>query len=229
VYFRKIQLIFVCLLLTANPLWADIDTIGSGTVAETITVDNYIYVRLMENNNWIAAAPTNISVGDKISYSGGALMKNFFSRTLNQNFEEILFVMELYVTEQASADPQIMIQSAHDAANTAILKPPKPGEITPADEGMTIAEIFSNHLELQNQTISVRARVMKVSPKIKGKNWITLQDGTGNAPDDKLIATSIELAEIGDEITVEGTLATNVSLGAGYEYKVLLENAQIKP
>ena len=66
---------------------------------------------------------------------------------------------------------------------------------------------------------------MKVSLNIVGKNWITLQDGTGTAPDNRLIATSSEVVSVGDLVTVKGVVHTNVDLGSGYTYSVLLEEA----
>ena len=64
---------------------------------------------------------------------------------------------------------------------------------------------------------------MKVSKNILGKNWITLQDGTGTAPENTLLATSAELAEIGDLVTAKGMVNIDVDLGSGYKYKVVLE------
>jgi hypothetical protein len=217
----------VALLLIPQPLLADIDTTGSGTIAETIDVNQYIYLRLMENGNWLAAAPSDIKVGDKINYSGGALMKDFYSRALDRTFEEILFVMSVYVTEKAPeiADDRAMIEHVHKAAENGAPEPPKPGELAPLEGGMTIADVYSGYRNLQDQVVSVRARVMKVSPKVKGKNWVTLQDGTGNSPENKLIATTNQVVNIGDEVIVEGTVATDISLGSGYDYKVLIESA----
>ena len=66
---------------------------------------------------------------------------------------------------------------------------------------------------------------MKFSENILGMNWITLQDGTGIAPENKLVVTSSEVAEVGDEVVVKGLVKNNVDIGAGYTYKVLLEDA----
>ena len=68
---------------------------------------------------------------------------------------------------------------------------------------------------------------MKVSKQILGKNWITLQDGTGNPPDNKLVATTLETANIGDIVTKKGIKKTDVSIGSGYNYKVIIEEAVI--
>jgi len=58
-----------------------------------------------------------------------------------------------------------------------------------------------------------------------GKNWVTLQDGTGAAPNDKLMASSSEMVAAGEIVTVKGVVRSNVDLGSGYLYKVLLEEA----
>ena len=66
---------------------------------------------------------------------------------------------------------------------------------------------------------------MKVSTNIMGKNWITLQDDPGIAPNNRLIATSVEVVGIGDLVVVKGVVHTNVALGSGYNYSVLIEEA----
>jgi hypothetical protein len=73
--------------------------------------------------------------------------------------------------------------------------------------------------------VLVRARVVKVSANILGKNWITLQDGTGTPPDNKLIATTNEEVETGAIQVVSGMVKANVDIGSGYKYKVVLEEA----
>ena len=95
--------------------------------------------------------------------------------------------------------------------------------------GKTIADIFSDSAQLKEQTVSLRARVIKVSKNILGKNWITLQDGTGTEPDNKLRATSLELLEPGDIVIAKGIIRTDIDIGAGYKYKVLLEEATFSP
>jgi hypothetical protein len=155
------------------------------------------------------------------------LKKDFYSRTLDQSFDEILFVMTLYVTEKAPTDPNALVAQAHEAAGALAAEPPKPGEIAPAPDGMTIAELYAGYSRLQGKNLSVRGRVMKFSEDILGTNWVTLQDGSGVAPDNRLVARTDATVTIGDEVTVQGTIKTDVSLGTGYDYKVLLENATV--
>ena len=113
----------------------------------------------------------------------------------------------------------------HAVAKTAAAVAPKAGEITPLEGGKTIAVVHAESEQLKNQQISLRARVMKVSTNIMGKNWITLQDGTGTAPNNRLIATCSEMAGVGDLVTVTGVIHTNIDLGSGYNYSVLVEEA----
>ena len=102
---------------------------------------------------------------------------------------------------------------------------PAPGEIPPLSDGKTIVALFAESAQLNKQAVSLRAKVMKVSQNIMGKNWITLQDGTGTEPDNKLVTTSSELVSPGDLIIARGILRKDVDIGAGYKYKVLLEEA----
>ena len=155
-------------------------------------------------------------------------MKDFTSRTLDRTFDEILFVMSFYITEEAprDADAQTLVEHAHNTGDPAV-EPPQAGEIVPAENGITIADLFSGYKQLESQQITVRGRVMKFSERILGSNWVTLQDGTGMPPHNKLVARTQQTVNIGEEITLQGRVATNVSLGTGYDSKVLLEDAQV--
>ena len=98
--------------------------------------------------------------------------------------------------------------------------------VEPLDGGMTIAEIIAAYEQIEGQEVSLRARVTKFSANILEKNWITLQDGTGTAPNDKITATTMETVKTGEVFTIEGIVKTDVNLGGGYLYKVLLEEAR---
>ena len=76
----------------------------------------------------------------------------------------------------------------------------------------------------------VRGKVVKNSRMIMGKNWLHLQDGTGE-PDKKqhdLVVTTMADATEGEIVTVEGVVAANRDFGAGYNYQVLIENAKVE-
>jgi len=95
---------------------------------------------------------------------------------------------------------------------------------------VTIAEAFTNAKKLDGKMVQLRGRVMKVSRAIMGRNWIHLQDGTGdplhNTHD--LVATSDAEPNVGEVIVVTGKLAANKDFGAGYRYAALIEEAKIE-
>ncbi len=207
----KILLLASFLLFSAPAAFAgDADT-GTGTVAETMISGGYVYVRLKEDGTWLASSPVPVAVGNRVSYADGTMMKDFYSRTLDRSFDAILFVTKLDINTKVDVDA------------------PQAGEITPLDGGKTVADVLAEYAQLKDQQVGLRARVMKVSPNILGKNWITLQDGTGTSPHNQLIATSSETVAIGDLVTAKGVIRTNVDLGSGYTYTVLLEKATFSP
>jgi hypothetical protein len=209
-------------LLCPLGLLANTDGKGSGTVAETISVGGYVYVQLAEDGTWVAAKPIPVSKGDQVSYAGGAMMKDFYSSSLDRTFETVWFVSSLEVTQSGDPNPHAGIGGGFSQATAA---EPMTESITPVAGGKTIAEVYAQVAELKDQQVSLRGRVIKFSPNILGKNWVTLQDGTGTAPQDKLIVTSANEVEIGDLVTATGTIRNNVDLGSGYTYKVILAEA----
>lgn len=199
-------------------------------VAETIKVDNYVYVLLEESNVWLAVGLVDVQAGDRIEYVGGMPMKNFYSRELDRTFEDILFVSRFKVVEPGNphasiADPHMagMNRDAVTRGNSATS--PAPGEIERLEGGMTIEEVWNRVDEHEGQQAVLRARVVKVSNNILDRNWITLEDGTGSPPENRLIATTSETVNVGDTVIVSGIVRTNVDIGSGYEYKLVLEDA----
>lgn len=203
-----------------------------GIVTSTQTAGGYIYIKLDEQGKdiWLATMPINVSAGDKVEYKGGYIMKDFHSKTLNKTFDFILFVTRISVLNGNSLASKQPIQGdeyhkniSKEEQTTPI---PKSNEIVKAEDGKTIEEIFSEIGQLKDKEVTVRAKVMKVSKNILLRNWVTLRDGTGVSPDDKLIATTSENVNIGDIVIVKGIVRTDMNIGTGYKYKVLLEDAK---
>jgi hypothetical protein len=97
-------------------------------------------------------------------------------------------------------------------------------------DAKTVAEVVAGKAGLKDKTVSLRAQVVKVNNGIMGKNWLHLQDGSGSAKDgsNDLIVTSKDTAALGDVVTVRGVVRTNVDLGSGYAYQVLIEDASVR-
>ncbi len=203
-----------------------------GTVISTQTAGKYTYIKLDEQGKevWLATLPLNVSVGDKIEYMGGDVMKDFHSKGLDKTFDSIRFVIRIRVlNENSLKDKKVISDDEYHKSipgKKQTVSKPKSSEILKAADGKTINEIISERDELKDKEVTLRAKVMKVSKNILGKDWVTLQDGTGVSPEDRLIATTTEAVNTGDVLSVKGTVITDVNFGTGYSYKVMIENAK---
>lgn len=109
------------------------------------------------------------------------------------------------------------------AADPADAKVPKAG----GPDARTVAEVNTRAAELKDKPVVIRARVVKYNPGIMGKNWVHLRDGSGSAIDhsNDILVTTQATTKVGDIVTVKGTVRTDRDFGAGYAYKVLVEDA----
>lgn len=99
-----------------------------------------------------------------------------------------------------------------------------------ADTGTkTVASLNQNKATLAGQTISAQGKVVKVNNGIMGRNFVHVQDGTGDASNNNLIVTSKQTANVGDQVSVSGVVAVNRDFGSGYSYPLLIEEATITP
>ncbi|HYQ46631.1 MAG TPA: hypothetical protein VER11_31900 [Polyangiaceae bacterium] len=124
----------------------------------------------------------------------------------------------------ASASPHGASPSAPGSALPAVAVPPARGS-----NGRTIAQLSSESAKLAGQKIRVRGQVTKVTAGVQGHTFFHLRDGkpTDGEPGSDLVVTSNATPERGQIATFEGTVRTNVDIGIGYSYPILLENAEL--
>ncbi|NOQ46334.1 MAG: DNA-binding protein [Desulfobulbaceae bacterium] len=98
------------------------------------------------------------------------------------------------------------------------------------ENAQTIGECFDKAKELDNKKVQVRGKVMKVSRMIMGKNWLHLQDGTGNPMKNThdLVVTTMAVPEKDSVVIIEGILHADKDFGAGYKYDVIIEDAEVR-
>lgn len=97
-------------------------------------------------------------------------------------------------------------------------------------DARTVAEIVQKRTELRNKTVVVRGKVVKYTPEVMGKNWVHLRDGSGSSADgtNDVLVTTRDQTKVGDIVVAKGTVRTDVDLGSGYSYKVLVEEAALQ-
>ncbi len=94
----------------------------------------------------------------------------------------------------------------------------------------SVGECFAQGKALHDKSIRVQGKVMKISRMIMGKNWLHIQDGSGDPQrneHDLVVTTNAEARE-GAIVTIEGLLHVDRDFGAGYTYKVIVEDAKVE-
>ena len=202
----------------------------SGTVLESMNNGGYSYVLLRQKNGvkiWVAVTEMPIEAGSKISFKPGIVMTNFESKGLKRTFDAIVFSDGPIVATEVKNK-----QEAPTASKGAVVAKDEKISVAKATgpNAITVAEAFINSEKLDKKRVVVRGKVVKVSGGIMKRNWIHIQDGTGSSKKgtNNLVCTSKDMANVGDVITVSGTLAKDRDFGSGYSYKAIIENATFK-
>jgi len=100
--------------------------------------------------------------------------------------------------------------------------------IAKADGGKTIAEVFAEKDQLAGQPVVFRGKVVKTNPNIMGKNWLHVRDGSGaEGTNDLTVTTAGTVPNVGDTVVVKGTVALNKDFGMGYQYDIIVEDAEV--
>ena len=223
-----------------------------GKVVEKQDASIYTYIRLDDGAGkkiWAAVPKTQLEIGEEIALKGGSVMTNFNSKTLNRTFESIIFAsglvrgsdnLTVQTAEGANGSSSGAVQSevaphgmnsqSSGGSTRAIVSftGVKVDKST-AQNGYTVGELFSKGVDLKDRKVTVKGRVVKISPNIMGKNWLHIQDGTGDptANTHDLVVTSAAMVEKDTIVSLEGVLAAGKDFGSGYRYDVLIEDAVV--
>lgn len=205
----------------------------SGKVVETMNAGGYTYVCLEKKGKrtWVAVPEMKVSVGQELSFPPGQEMPNFTSKTLNRTFESIIFTSGPADSKAAAhASAALTGKGGGSKAASSPLEKGVQIEKAAGPDAYTVGEIFAKRTSLNKKTAVVKAKVVKVSAGIMGKNWIHLQDGSGDPAkgSHNLVVTSQDLPPVGGVVTVKGTVYKDKDFGAGYKYSVIMEKAKIQ-
>ena len=92
----------------------------------------------------------------------------------------------------------------------------------------TVEAINVGQAELNGKTVKIRGKVVKVNNGIMKRNFLHIQDGTGGQGTNDVTITSDQTANVGDDVTVTGTVVLNRDFGFGYMYPILIEQSTIE-
>jgi hypothetical protein len=198
-----------------------------GEVLEVKDVDAYTYLRLKTRDGevWAAVSKAPVARGSEVTIENVTVMNQFTSKTLGKTFDRILFGT-LGGSASGSTSVAAMHASMPQSPPITDVKVPKAA----GPDARTVAEIVTAKTNLNGKTVVVRGKVVKYTPGVLGKNWVHLRDGTGSASDSSndVVVTTHDEARIGDIVLVTGVVRTDVDLGSGYIYAVMVDEAKLK-
>jgi hypothetical protein len=203
---------------------------AAGAVVETMDAGGYTYVQLdtADGKIWAAGPQTQVTVGQVLRVSTGMPMQNFHSDALDRTFPTLYFANAL--TPDGASDPAAqkkLVQQSHPHGPPAASADISFEDIPAAD--YTVADLYAKRGDLGGQTVKVRGKVVKVLKGIMDRNWLHVQDGTGEGATKDLVVTSDGTAEEGQTVLVTGTVALDQDFGMGYQYDLILEKATVQP
>jgi len=190
-------------------------------VVEKIPSNNYLYLQVSENKEtfWIAVPAMEIETGETIYFSKYMIMSDFKSENIERTFDKILFVED--ARKSSTPDEMKKIHSG------AIPVEKQDVKIEPLAEGKTIEQIYADKSSLNGTMVTTKGKVVKFNKQIMKRNWIHIQDGTGDENSYDLVITTNDEVKVGEIITAEGKLSVDKDFGAGYFFSVIIEDAKI--
>lgn len=230
----------------------------SGTVLETMDASDYTYMRLKTPGGevWTAVNKSKVAKGDSVTVVNAMTMDGFTSKTLNRTFDKILFgvlagpggVPPAGAARAAAAALPMVSDHPPTAGTTGGETPQQmaaqhgqaasgpddvPDVKVPKAEGpnaRTVSELWAQRAALKGKEVVVKAKVVKVTASVMGRNWLHVRDGSGSkaAKDNDLAVTTEASAKVGDVVTVTGVVSVDKDFGAGYAYPVIVENAKLR-
>lgn len=207
----------------------------TGKVLQTMNGGGYSYVYIEQadgKKTWVAVMETPVKVGSEMSFKPGMEMGKFESKALKRTFDSIVFSDGvLSGAAVAVADPAKELGTSPGSSGAVAATTGKIS-VTKATgaNAYTVEGAIKNSAKLNKKKVVIRGQVVKVSGGIMGKNWIHIQDGSGAASKktNNLVCTSAtDSADVGDVVTISGTLYKDKDFGSGYKYAVIVEEAKV--
>ena len=183
-------------------------TIFEGKILETKDSGGYTYVYIQDKDKkyWSAIPQKEVKVGDTIALNKQMWVENFYSKTLDQKFDKILFAV---------------VKKDEPKMAKIEFKELKKGFVS-------VGDVFKNAKSLDGKEIKVNGVVTKVSYGILGFSWVHIQDTTSyNSQNDLIFLIKGNDVLKGQRVDISGKVANDKDFGAGYKYDVIIEDAKI--
>ncbi len=209
-----------------------------GVIQEIRDANEYLYLRVDENGTelWVSISKVAVIVGDKIGYDKQAVMYNFKSKILARDFKQMIFASDVKLPERLTKPKDLKdVVSLTDSPENMGIGMSEGKEIIGdkpfvEKESYTIPEIKMWRKNLEGQTISLEAKVFKVSKNIMKMDWVHLGYGEYDRlnPKDLVFTGKNTTIKVGDIVTATGKVIVDKNFGFGYFYKVIIQETTFK-
>jgi hypothetical protein len=208
-----------------------------GEVLEVLDAEAFTYMRLRtaKGETWAAVSKAPVRKGEQVTIQNPTVMQNFQSKSLKRTFDTIVMGRLAGAAggqAAAAASPHAGADLSQFHGGSGKAPEVDVGKVAKAEgaSGRTVAEVYASRAALKDKPVTIRAKVVKVTAGVMGKNWVHLRDGSGSAADgsNDLVATSKEEPKVGDLVIAKGKVRTDVNLGSGYAYPVLVEDTSFQ-
>lgn len=197
-----------------------------GKILEILEGGRYAYLRIAKqkgNSEWVVTRRASFTQGKTYRYASGIVKTGYYSTELQRTFDEIRLVAHIAPVNAQNSEAG---QNSSPTATQA--EPPQaPQKPIAAENSVALKDIVAQPDQYAGEVIRVTGKVMKVNPNIMNRNWIHIQDGTANDYD--FVLTAQKSVPVGHTATFEGVLNVNRDFGAGYQYAIILEHAELIP
>lgn len=198
-------------------------------VGDVLQTNSYTYLLVNEKSQqyWIAVTKTDAEIGKTYYFSEGMEMKGFHSKELDRTFDMVLFVGNLsnqpIPAHPTAASPSMTMPPVQNT-KTPVTK--QDIKIEPIDGSIPLIDLFEKSESFSGKTIKVVGKVTKFNASIMGRNWVHIQDGTGNDEFFDLTITTQDEVKVDDVVIFEGVITLKKDLGSGYFFQILMEEAK---
>lgn len=193
---------------------------------------SYLQIKTTQGETWAAVPQTTLAKNAEVRVYNPMLMTKFESKSLKRTFDEIYFGTLTPDGSDAAAGNGAMGAGAAPAGmGTPPVETVKVGKVEKATgaDALTVAEAWARKDALAGKTVTIRGVVVKYNPEVMKKNWLHLQDGSGDADKgtNDITVTTLDAVAKGQTVTIRGTVKTSKDFGAGYKYAIIVEDAKV--
>jgi len=190
----------------------------TGVVIDTLNGGGYTYLHIEDSfkkTHWAALEGVKIDKGTEVRFTEEMRAQKFESKSLGRTFDDLIFASNLQTRT-----------STPEKGNLALINEVVKESPYQQKDTLSVKETFDKRASLKDKTVAIRGKVVKVSPNILERNWVHIQDGTGEGGEvGRVVFTSKELPKVGDIVTAKGVVSVDKNFGSGYVYTIIVENA----